>query len=271
MAITIDSNILSASGINRALSGLETSSERIASGSQINRAGDDAAGLALSNRASTEIIGFNQAIRNASDGISLVQVADGSLGSIGDNLQRFRELAVQASNGILNDSDRAAINAEALQLRDEINRIVSQSSFNNVPLFNNQAAIDLQVGGDSGETVSIETQNIQQQLADLSFGNIDLSSASGAQEALSVLDEAQNLVTQNASDLGAISNRLDNTVARLQTSSITAEQSRSRIADADIAREVSDQTRNEILLQAGLAVQMQANMRSELVLRLLSG
>ncbi|MGH1373276.1 MAG: flagellin [Cellvibrionaceae bacterium] len=268
MAITIPSGGFSA--INQAQQASATSAQRLGSGLRINNAADDAAGLAISNRFNSQILGTNQAIRNSNDGISLIQTADGSLGSITENLQRFRELAIQAGNGTLNDSDRASLNAEALQLKEEINRIINTSSFNQVPLFNQANGIDLQVGDSSGETITIETQDLQQQLQDFGFNELDLSSAEAAQSAIAVLDQSQDTVNANASTLGALNNRLDNTIAELQSRNVNSEASRSRIQDTDFAREASEKARNDILLEAGLALQLQANIRSELVLRLLS-
>lgn len=270
MTITLNTGNAFAA-INQAQQASTNSALRLSTGQRINSAADDAAGFAISNRFNSQVLGLNQAVRNANDGISLIQTADGSLGSITENMQRFRELAIRAGSGILNDSDRAALNAEALQLRDEINRIIQTSNFNSVPLFSQSGGIELQVGGNSGETVTIETQNLQQQLQDLGFNDIDLSSASAAQNAIGVLDSSQSLINTNASTLGAINNRLNNTIAQLQTSSVNAEASRSRIEDADIAREASEKARSDLLLEVGIAVQLQANLRSELVLRLLNG
>jgi len=269
MAITLNSGSGFAA-INQAQQASANSAQRLGSGLRINSAADDAAGLAISNRFSSQILGANQAIRNSNDGISLIQTADGSLGSITENLQRFRELAIQASNGTLHANDRAALNAEALQLKEEINRIINTSSFNSVPLFNQASGIDLQVGGNSGETITIETQNLQQQFQASGFNDLNLNSASAAQNAIAVLDKSQESVNTNASTLGAINNRLDNTIAQLQTSRVNSEASRSRIQDADFAREASEKARNDVLLEAGIALQLQANIRSELVLRLLS-
>lgn len=269
MAITVNSGG-NFSAINQAQQASATSAQRLGSGLRINGAADDAAGLAISNRFNSQILGANQAIRNSNDGISLIQTADGSLGSITENLQRFRELAIQAGNGTLNDNDRASLNAEALQLKDEINRIINTSSFNKVPLFNQANGIDLQVGDGSGDTISIETQNLQQQFESFGFNDLNLNSAEAAQEAIAVLDKSQESVNTNASALGALNNRLDNTIAQLQTRNVNTEASRSRIQDTDFAREASEKARNDVLLEAGLALQLQANIRSELVLRLLS-
>ncbi len=269
MAITLN-NDASSIASNRAQQASATSAQRIASGLRINSAADDAAGLTISNRFSSQTLGAQQAVRNANDGVSLIQTADGSLGSITENMQRFRELAIQAGNGTLNDRDRAALNAEAVQLKEEINRIINNTSFNQVPLLNQGSNIDLQVGANSGETITIETPNLRQQFDDLGFNDINLSSASAAQSAIGVLDQSQDIINADASNLGAIANRLDNTIAQLQTSNLNAASSRSQIQDADIAREVSEKTRNDLLLETGIALQLQANLRSELVLRLLS-
>lgn len=269
MALTIGPNVPSSS-LYSAASARDTGSERIASGLRINSAADDAAGLALANRSSAQVTEYQQGIRNANDGISLLQTADGSLGSINENLQRFRELALQASSGILNPSDRAALNAEAIQLREEINRIVSTTSFNGQSLLTGDNDLTIQTGSGENNAITVKTLDIQQQLANLDFDTLDLSSSASAQQALGILDSAQEVINLNLSQVGASSNRLTSAISNLYSSQTDAEATRSRIADTDYAREVSDRSRNDMLLQAGLAIQAQANLRSELVLRLLT-
>lgn len=268
MAITLNSANFSATPQSQQASNVNA--QRLSSGQRINSAADDAAGLAITNRLTTQITGFDQALRNTNDGISLIQTADGSLGSITENLQRFRQLALQAGSGTLNGADRAALNAEALQLKDEINRIINTSNFNNVALLTQNNSVDIQVGGNNGDTIAIETQNLQQQLDDVGFNNLDISTANGAQAAIGVLDNSQQLVSTNASELGAANNRLTSNISRLYTSNLDAQSSRSQIFDADIARQASEKARNDALLEAGLALQAQANISSELVLRLLN-
>lgn len=252
--------------INSAQSSAARASERIASGLRINRAGDDAAGLAISNRLVSSITEFSQSIRNAGDGISLAQTANGDLSSMTENLQRLRELSIQAANGILNDKDREAIGAEAKQLGAEIARIAENSNFNGVPLLSSDKGLSIQVGGDGLE---IQTANLQEELVNLGLADLDLSSAAGAQSALLVIDELQVAVDGVATEFGASVNRLESTINTLGLSQVNAEASRSRIQDADIAREVSVLARSLILLEAGIALQAQANNNRSLVLNLL--
>jgi len=257
----------SSSYINSAQSSAARASERIASGLRINRAGDDAAGLAISNRLVSSITEFSQSMRNAGDGISLAQTASGDLSGMTENLQRLRELSVQAANGILNDKDREAIGAEAKQLGAEIVRIAENSNFNGVPLLSGDSSVSIQVG-DSG--LEIQTANLQDELVNLGLAELDLSSAAGAQSALSVLDELQAKVSSVATEFGASVNRLESTINNLGISQENAEASRSRIQDADIAREVSVLARSLILQEAGIALQAQANNNRSLVLKLLA-
>ena len=256
--------------INRSLERIQQSNERLSSGLRINSASDDAAGLAISTAFSTRVDAFNQAARNANDGISLAQTAEGSLSSISENFQRLRELSVQSANGTLNESDRAALNNEAQQITAEITRISETANFNGTALLSSDGEINLQVGADAGDTITVNTDNLQQTLQDLGFNKIDLSSAAGAQAALATIDESLEQVNIQRSEFGALNNRLSSTVDNLQQSSIDSEQARSRIADADFAKEVADQVSNEIRLQSSIAVQTQANQRSDLVLQLLT-
>lgn len=256
--------------INASLERIQTSNERLSSGLRINSAADDAAGLAISTGFSTRVDAFDQSARNANDGISLAQTADGNLSSITENFQRLRELTLQAANGTLNDSDRQALNTEAKQLTSEINRISETANFNGKKLLSEDAKLGLQVGPDAGDVISVDTDNLQQKLQTLGLDDLDLSTQSGAQAALSSIDESLAEVNVQRSEFGALNNRLSSTVSNLQQSSIDSEQARSRIADADFAKEVAEQVRNDILLKSGIAVQTQANQRSDLVLQLLT-
>jgi len=269
--VTSISNISNANIINNSLERIQESNQRLSSGLRINSASDDAAGLAISTSFSTRVDAFDQSARNANDGISLAQTADGSLSSITENFQRLRELTVQAANGTLNDSDRQALNTEAKQLTAEINRISETANFNGKKLLSEDSELGLQVGPDAGDVINVGTDNLQQKLQELGLDDIDLSSQSGAQAALGKIDESLAEVNVQRSEFGALNNRLSSTVSNLQQSSIDSEQARSRIADADFAKEVAEQVRNEILLKSGIAVQTQANQRSDLVLQLLTG
>jgi flagellin len=250
--------------------GLDQALERLSSGQRINSAADDAAGLAISTGLRSDIQGFSQASRNASDGISLAQTAEGALGSINDSLQRIRELGVQASNGTLNDSDRQAINAEVQQLKDEINRVAESSNFNGISLLSDNNNINLQVGPDGDDTIAAETTNFVEQLQNSGFNDIDFSTQAGAQAALETIDGVQEDVSASRSEFGALINRLDSVTDQLDSSRINSEAANSRIADADFAKEVADKTRNEILLSASIIAQTNQNQRGEYVLQLLS-
>lgn len=251
--------------------GLHTSTERIASGSRINTAADDAAGLAISNRFSAQINGMNQSIRNANDGVSMLQTAGAGLQNVTDGIQRLRELALQASNGTLTDNDRNAMNKEAQHLKSAIQDGIANTSFNNKPLLTNGGTTDLQVGPEADDAVSVELGDFSQLLEDSGFNDIDFSTREGATNALSALDELQEGVNQTNAELGAQMNRLDSTVSSLTNSSLNAEASRSRIKDADMAKEVSDMVNSQVKRDASIAMQVFNNQQKGNVLRLLGG
>ncbi len=266
----INSSSSTINNISRSNEALNQSAERISSGRRINNAGDDAAGLVISERLTRQIDGFNQSIRNANDGVSYLQTADAGASSLTEGVQRLRELALQSSNGTLNDSDREAINAEAIQIKDEIQRTVSNTSFNGRPVLSGDENLNLQVGPKEGDQLELSLDDLDQFLQDTNFQNIDLSSAQGAQAALSTLDEVQDGVVQFRADIGAGLNRLDSTISNLAQSELSAQESRSRITDADIAKEVSELTVNQIKRDVSIAIQVQANERGNSLLKLLS-
>ena len=243
---------------------------RIGSGQRINGAADDAAGLAISNRMVTQLGGLTTSIRNASDGVSFVQVESGALSSITQNLQRIRELSVQAGSGALNDSDRQALQKESDQLLESTKSILDASNFNGVQLLNDDAAQQFQVGPNVSDVISIEGKNIQQSLTNEGFFDIDLSTQAGASAALGTLDSSLDVMSERSSELGAVSNRFDSTIDSLQESRINTAEAKSRIADADIAKEASELMATLIQNQAQIAIQVQANGNRGLVLQLLS-
>lgn len=269
MAIGINSSTVNPS-IRSSQAGLDQSLERISSGSRINSAADDAAGLAISTGLRSDINGFNQSIRNASDGISLAQTAEGAYSSITTNLQRIRELSLQASNGTLNDSDRSAIDNEAQLLKEEVNRIAETSNFNGKPLLAENQTLSLQVGSEAGEQIDVEIPSFLEQLESSGFNNLDLSSAESASATLNVIDDVQDSVNNNSSQLGAVINRLESTTDQLQNSRINTTEANSRIADSDIAKEAAEKVRNEIRLSASIIAQTNQNQRGEYILQLLS-
>ena len=262
---------LSSASFVQSNSGVQQSSERIASGQRINNASDDAAGFALANRLTRQISEFGQSVRNGTDGVSLLQTADGALSSVTANLQRINELALQASNGTLNDSDRSAINAEAQQLREEISRTVETTRFNGQSLLNNQDSFSIQLGSGSDSNISIQLGNFAETLENAGFENLDLSSASTASAALGIVGNIQPAVDGARSNIGAQSNRIDSSINTLLNSEENAAASRSRIEDADIASEVSELSANQVRQDVSIALLAQSNSDRDNVLRLLSG
>jgi len=246
----------------------QTAAERISSGKQVNSAGDNAAGLAIINRLISQSEGFSQAIRNAVDGVSYAQVAGGTLSTVTDDAQRIRELSLQASNGILSDSDRSTLQTEVSQLQEGIASRLNDAQFNGVDLFTNDDNISFQVGDKAGDSIEFGGRDFGSDINALL--SIDVSTQAGATSALGGIDDFIEAVGSRQGELGAITNRLESTVNNLQTSRINSEQSRSRLQDADIAKEVSNNVKGGIQQQVGIALQAQANSDSQLVLRLLS-
>lgn len=247
------------------------SMEKLSSGLRINRAGDDAAGLAISEKMRAQVRGLNQASRNAQDGISLIQTAEGALNETHAILQRMRELAVQAANDTNDDDvDRAALQAEVDELVAEIDRIASDTAFNGKTLLSGGFASDglvFHIGAN-------ENQNLTLTIADmtasgLSLGAISISGQSSANEAITAINTAINTVSTERAKLGANQNRLEHTIKNLDNSAENLQAAESRIRDVDMAREMMEFTKNNILQQASTAMLAQANMAPQGVLQLL--
>ncbi len=244
---------------------LATSIQRLSSGLRINSARDDAAGLAISDRMTAQIRGLNQAVRNANDGISLAQTAEGALQEVTNNLQRIRELAVQAANGSNSTSDLDALQAEVQQRLDEIDDIAANTEFNGETLLDAANMFSFQVGANAGQTLTITTAAMD--TVTLAVDTIDVTAAAGA--AITAVDTALDTVNSTRGDLGAVQNRLESKIASLQTTSENLSAARSRIRDADFAAETAALTRAQILQQAGTAMLAQANVAPQNVLSLL--
>ena len=241
MAQVINTNVMSINSqraLGQSQNSMQTSLERLSSGLRINRAKDDAAGLAISERFTSQIRGLDQAIRNANDGISLVQTAEGALAEVENSLQRMRELAVQAANGTYNASDRSSLNDEYSALASEIQRIAGVTEFNNINLLDNGANLSMQVGWENG------TNNV------ITFSTASISAATGVASALGG--------TISTASVRNMENVVENQSA-----------ARSRVLDADFARETANLTRTQILQQAGTAMLAQANQLPQNVLSLL--
>jgi flagellin len=239
--------------------------EKLSSGYRINRAGDDAAGLAISEKLRGQIGGLQQASRNASDAVSLVQTAEGALNEVHSMLQRVRELAVQYKNGTLSANDRTAIQSEVDQLKAEVERIGTDTEFNGIKLLNAASTISFQVGSADAQQISVATISVGAQVAATVFA---LSSAS-TQTDIQQIDEAINNVSSARAVFGAVQNRLEHTIANLASYQENLTASESRIRDADMAAEMVKFTKFQILQQAGTSMLAQANQAPQSVLSLL--
>ena len=271
--------------LSRSAGSLETSIARLSSGLRVNSAKDDAAGLAIAERMQAQIKGFDVAARNSNDGISLLQVADGALGKIGDNLQRMRELGVQAKNGTLNATDRANLNREFTELANEVGRVATGTTFNGNNIFAAaNKTVNLQIGSgnvasdtlavnltDTGTAAGNDLQTTlggaTQAAIVTAFGGVD--SVANATTAITDIDTAINDITNLRATTGAGLSRLEQVVSSLETTSANLSSARGRIMDADFAKETANLTRAQILQQAGTAMLAQANQLPNNVLSLL--
>lgn len=238
--------------------------EKLSSGLRINRAADDAAGLSISEKLRAQVKGLNQAIRNAQDGISLIQTAEGALNETHSILQRMRELAVQAANGTLATADVAAIQSEVDALVAEVTRIADSTQFNGMTLLNGSiTTLTLQVGANNNQSISITLSSMT--AGSLSISSLDIDAAN----TIATIDAAIEDVSDLRSDLGALQNRLEHTIANLSVASENLSASESRIRDVDMAAEIVFFTKTQILQQAGTAILAQANQAPQFVLQLL--
>jgi flagellin len=269
LALRIQNNV-EAFNAHRNLSWTEgklgTSMERLASGYRINRAADDAAGLAISERLRGQINGLEQSQRNVQDAVSLVQTAEGSLTEVHAMLQRVRELAVQYKNGSLSSADRTAIQSEVNQLASEIERIGTSAEFNGIKLLNDTATISFQVGSQDGQTITVSTISLG---GATGVGSDFALLSTGGTADISEIDAAINNVSAQRASFGAVQNRLEYTLrnAAIYQENLTA--SESRIRDVDMAAEMVNFTKLQILQSAGVSMLAQANSSSQGVLSLL--
>jgi flagellin len=268
----INTNMMSLNS-QRALNGsqlsMQTSVERLSSGLRINRAKDDAAGLAISERITSQIRGLNQAMRNANDGISMLQTTEGAMDEITNALQRMRELAVQAANGTVSSTDKSSLNDEYQALASEIDRIVTSTEFNGTAVLDGAASVVLQVGykdaADNQITITMADLSSLAALAE----SIDGTDATNALAAMVAIDADIDVVTSARADIGAVQNSLESTIRNIANVVENQSAARSRIRDADFAAETANLTRTQILQQAGTAMLAQANQIPQNVLQLL--
>ncbi|MEM1132577.1 MAG: flagellin [Pseudomonadota bacterium] len=265
-----------ANASSRADMGLQQAIERLSTGQRINNAADDAAGLAVATRMTSEIRGLNMASRNANDGISLAQTAEGGLNEITSMMQRMRELAVQSANGTLAAGDRANLQAEVTALIGQVNDVAGRTTFNGVGLLNAAGTIAIQTGAGASETVSIATVDATADGLSLTdtgattpVTTLDISDVAAATAALATLDTALNTVTTAQANLGASQNRLETTVSNITDRVTNLTESRSRIQDADFSAESTNLAKYQILNQASTAMLAQANQSQQGVLSLI--
>ncbi len=277
MGLRINTNVASLNAQRNLLGtkwGLDKSLERLSSGYRINRAGDDAAGLAISENLRAQIRGLKQASRNAQDGVSLVQVAEGGLNEISSIMIRLRELAVQAASDTIGPVERQFLNVEYDQLVSEIDRIADGTEFNGTQLLSGTGSVlDFQVGTRNDPNIDRLTFDASKADANSAALGINLTSVAdkaSAQNSLAAIDAAIVSVSAMRADFGAIQNRLQSTIGNLAVSVENLSAANSRIRDVDVAEETAELTRNNILLQAGTSVLAQANQTSNTALSLLN-
>jgi flagellin len=253
---------------------LDKTLEKLASGSRINHAGDDAAGLAISENLRAQIRGMRQAKRNGLDGVSLIQVSEGGLNELSNMLIRLRELAIQAASDTIGDTERQFTDREFQSLKQEIDRIANVTQFNGTPLLNGKAGIfEIQVGTHNNpilDRIVYNGERADASLDALKLGGESVATKQGAQLSLAVIDDALVRVNSIRADLGAMQNRLQSTINNLAISDENLSAANSRIRDADFAEEVSEMTKNNILMQSGISVLGQANTTNQASLKLLS-
>jgi flagellin len=266
MGLRINTNVSSLNAqrnLHGTRMGMNRSLERLSSGQRINRAGDDAAGLAISENLKAQIRGLGQAERNAEDGISLVQIAEGALGEVSNILIRLRELSVQAASDTIGPTERKFLNVEFEQLTSEVDRIANSTEFNRVPLLNGTGAVfDIQIGTRNdpiSDRLTFDASSADVNVAALGLNLASVADKISAQNSLSSIDQAIVSVSGIRADFGALQNRLQSTVNNIQVSIENLSAANSRVRDTDIAAETAELTKQNILMQAGTSVLAQAN------------
>ncbi len=277
MGLRINTNVASLNAQRNLMStkfGLDKSLEKLSSGYRINRAGDDAAGLAISENLRAQIRGLRQASRNAQDGVSLVQVAEGGLNEVSSIMIRLRELAVQSASDTIGPVERQFLNVEYDQLVSEVDRIAEGTEFNGTQLLSGTGSIlDFQVGTRNDPNIdrlSFDASKADANAAALGVNLTSVADKASAQNSLAAIDAAITSVSAMRADFGAIQNRLQSTIGNIAISVENMAAANSRIRDVDIAEETAEMTRNNIMLQAGTSVLAQANQSSNTALQLLN-
>ncbi len=276
MALRINTNVSSVFAqkyVNRTSERLKSSMEHLSSGLRITKAADDAAGLAVSEKMRSQIRSLRMAMRNTADGVSMVQTAEGGLNEVTNIMSRMRELAVEASSGVLQATERAYLATEFTALQNEIERIADSTEFNGLNLSDGTTAtVDVQVGifnVAAQDRITVSLQDAQTATLGIDTLSADLGSAANAQAALGLIDTALDSVNDSRADYGAIQNRLSSAMRNLENYTENLVESESRIRDVDFAAETAELTRNQIFQQAGVSILSQANSSTQVALALL--
>jgi flagellin len=257
---------------------MNASLEKLSSGKKINKAADDASGLAISEKMTGQINGLDQATSNAQNAISLIQTAEGALNETTSIIQRLTTLAVQSRSDTNTNSDRTQTQKEVTQLVAEISRIASTTQFNTKNLINGDAvgavngdkgALTFQIGANKGQTITISIANMSAAAGGLNISSISLATAGGASSAITALQNALSVVSSTRANLGAVQNRLTHTVNNLEVASENLSAARSNLQDTDMAKEMANYSKQQVLIQSGTAMLAQANQSSQSVLKLL--
>ncbi|TVU76166.1 flagellin FliC [Pseudoalteromonas distincta] len=271
MALTVNTNVSSLNSqrnLSNSTNDLSTSFERLSSGLRVNSAKDDAAGLQIGTRLQSQVNGLNQGARNANDGISISQTAEGALDETTNMLQRMRVLSIQSANGSNSVSDRTALNKEFTELKSEIDRIANDTTFGGVNVLDGSYDVDFQVGADANQIIGLKITTTMDQTG-LALTAIDIDTASDAQAAITAIDNALSAVNSVRADLGAKQNRFSSTIRNLESVAENVSASKSRIMDADFAAESANLARNQVLQQASSSMLAQANQQPQIALSLL--
>jgi len=275
MGMVINTNTMAINAqrnLNKTSSSLSTSMARLSSGQRITAAKDDAAGLAISEKMKAQIRGLGQAERNANDGISMVQTAEGAMDEISGMLIRMRELAIQSANGTTDSNQKGFLDNEFQQLSTEISRIADATTFNGTNLLNGGNSITLQVGigtSSTNDQIDVSLTDVSADSSAIGISSSSIDTASNALAAIDQLDTAITNLSEQRGKLGAVQNRLSSTVRNLATTRENLSASNSRIRDVDVAEESVSMTRSQILMQAGTAVMAQANQVPSMALSLI--
>ena len=270
MGLRVNTNVASMTAqrnLGAVTTRLQGNFSRLSSGLRIATAADDAAGLGISERMRAQVRSLSTAGRNAQDGVSLAQTAEGAMQEISNNLGRMRELAIQASNGTLNTQDRATLDAEYQELISEIDRIATQTTFNGISLLDASSSVSIQVGAQAGETISVNLADVQASALGIDNGDISISGTPSNE--LADIDAAIDLVTTARGEMGAAQNRMQSAISSIASARENLAAAESRIRDVDVAYETADLSRNTIMQQAATSVLAQANFQPQLALSLL--